>query len=208
MSEKPMSGRLSPAPRPPAPAKADGANARPGAAAMASASRSIDSRIDAAAACRASACRSCRRRPCRPRPAAPCAEPSLTMMPFSNRRRAATTCTIGTARPSAQGQVMISTAMAMLMARCQSPVAAIQPRKVRKAVGVDDRRIERGGAVGDAAVAGAAAFGRFHQAHHLGEEGALPRARSPRPSAAPVRLSVPACTADARRDAAAARFRR
>ena len=45
------------------------------------------------------------------------------MMPRSNRRRAATTWTIGTARPSAQGQVMISTATATVSARCTSPVA-------------------------------------------------------------------------------------
>ena len=60
--------------------------------------------------------------------------PSLTMMPLSNSRRAATTWTIGTARPSAQGQVMMRTAIAMVIARCQSPVASIQPRKVTKAV--------------------------------------------------------------------------
>ena len=62
------------------------------------------------------------------------AEPSLTMMPFSNSRRAATTCTIGTARPSAQGQVMMRTAMAMVIERCQSPEASIQPAKVNSAV--------------------------------------------------------------------------
>ncbi len=53
------------------------------------------------------------------------------MMPASNRRRAATTWTIGTASPSAQGQVMISTEIATVRARCQSPVAIIQPAKAR-----------------------------------------------------------------------------
>ena len=62
------------------------------------------------------------------------AEPSFTMMPFSNRRRAATTWTIGTARPSAQGQVMMSTAIAIVIAWCASPVAIIQPRKLSSAV--------------------------------------------------------------------------
>ena len=62
------------------------------------------------------------------------APPSLTMMPCSNRRRAATTWTIGTASPSAQGQVMMRTAMATVMARCASPVRIIQPTKVAKAV--------------------------------------------------------------------------
>ena len=97
---------------PRSPATADGSIARPWRRRSpdASGSRSVDR---PAAAGRASACRSCRRRPCRSRPAARWPEPSLTMMPFSNRRRAATTCTIGTARPSAQGQVMISTAIAM-----------------------------------------------------------------------------------------------
>ncbi|ODT12515.1 MAG: hypothetical protein ABS57_21730 [Mesorhizobium sp. SCN 65-12] len=61
------------------------------------------------------------------------AEPSFIMMPASKSRRAATTCTMGTARPSAHGQVMMSTAMAMLIAWCQSPVATIQPRKVSNA---------------------------------------------------------------------------
>ena len=61
------------------------------------------------------------------------AEPSLTITPASNRRRAATTWTIGTARPSAHGHVMMSTAMAMVRARCQSPDATIQPRNVTKA---------------------------------------------------------------------------
>jgi hypothetical protein len=45
------------------------------------------------------------------------AEPSFTMIPFSNRRRAATTWTIGTARPSAQGQVLA--AIRRGLERCQ-----------------------------------------------------------------------------------------
>ena len=45
------------------------------------------------------------------------APPSLTMMPCSNKRRAATTWTMGTARPSAHGHVMIRTATAIISAR-------------------------------------------------------------------------------------------
>ena len=56
------------------------------------------------------------------------------MMPFSKSRRAATTWTMGTARPSAQGQVMIRTAIAMVIDACQSPVAEIQPRNDSKAI--------------------------------------------------------------------------
>ncbi len=51
-----------------------------------------------------------------------------------NSAAAATTCTAGTARPSAQGQVMISTAMAMISACCQARPKASQPRKVASAV--------------------------------------------------------------------------
>jgi len=36
---------------------------------------------------------------------------------------------------------------------------------------VDNRRIEARGAIGDAAIGGAAGFGRLHHPHHLGEEG-------------------------------------
>ena len=93
------------------------------------------------------------------------------MMPFSNSRRAATTWTIGTASPSAQGQVMISTAMAIVMARCQSPDDGHPAEERQQGGQMDDRRIERRCTVGDAAVARAAALGRFHQPQHLGEEG-------------------------------------
>src|SRR3546814_18164865 len=55
------------------------------------------------------------------------------MMPCSNSRRAATTWTMGTASPSAQGQVMNRTATAMVSARCQSPVASTHPRKLSSA---------------------------------------------------------------------------
>ena len=42
--------------------------------------------------------------------------------------------TAGTARPSAQGQVTISTAAAMFTARRKSPVIHIQPAKLHKAI--------------------------------------------------------------------------
>ena len=51
------------------------------------------------------------------------------MTPRSNRRRAAITWTIGTARPSAQGQVMMSTEIATVTDWCQSRVARNQPAK-------------------------------------------------------------------------------
>ena len=97
-------------------------------------------------------------------------EPSLTRMPFLNNCCAAITCTIGTASPSAQGHVMIRTAMAMVMALCRSPVAIIQPVNVRNAVCMHDWRVERRCAVSDTPVAGSALLGRFHHPDHFGEE--------------------------------------
>ena len=67
--------------------------------------------------------------------------PSLTMMPRSNSRRAATTWTIGTASPSAQGQVMIRTEIAMVIDRCQSPEAAASRGRTASASGA--RRANR-----------------------------------------------------------------
>ena len=58
---------------------------------------------------------------------------SLTMMPRSKSRRAATTCTIGTASPNAHGQVMISTAIAIVSAWWMSPLIAIQAAKLANA---------------------------------------------------------------------------
>jgi anthranilate phosphoribosyltransferase len=54
-------------------------------------------------------------------------------MPRRNSRPEAAVTTAGTASPSAQGQVMISTAAAILMARRRSRVARYQPRKLLKA---------------------------------------------------------------------------
>ena len=50
-----------------------------------------------------------------------------------NKAEAATTCTAGIARPSAQGQVMISTVIAIISASGQASPQASQPRKVAAA---------------------------------------------------------------------------
>jgi hypothetical protein len=46
---------------------------------------------------------------------------------------AATVCTVGIARPSAQGQVMISTATAVTIESCQLDPASTQPNMVSSA---------------------------------------------------------------------------
>ena len=58
------------------------------------------------------------------------AAPSLIIMPERNSRPLATTCTAGTARPSAQGQVMMRTAMAAMMESCQPLPSSSQPMSV------------------------------------------------------------------------------
>ncbi len=121
------------------------------------------SRIAAAAA--EAVRRSCRRATVSISASRSIAEPSLTMMPFPNRRPAATTWTTGTARPSAQGQVMIRTATAIE----QSPASSRRQKcpsrgRSSSASEVHDRRIERRGAVGDPAIARPPALGRLHQA--------------------------------------------
>ena len=61
------------------------------------------------------------------------AEPSLTIIPARIIAPLATTWATGTARPSAQGQVMMSTAMAMTSDWYQPAPAIIQPAKVSAA---------------------------------------------------------------------------
>ena len=61
------------------------------------------------------------------------AAPSFSVMPSAKSRRAATAWTIGTARPSAQGQVMMRTAIAIVSGRCRFSVAAIHPAPVARA---------------------------------------------------------------------------
>ena len=60
--------------------------------------------------------------------------PELSITPWRNIALAATTCTAGTARPSAQGQVMISTVMAITSAGCHDRPSSSQPMKVVSAV--------------------------------------------------------------------------
>ncbi len=68
------------------------------------------------------------------------------------------------------------------------------------------RRIKLRRAVGQPAIAGAPAFGRFHQAHHLGQNG-LFRAGGGNYESGPERFVVPAA-APSRGRRAGARFRR
>ncbi len=59
------------------------------------------------------------------------AAPSLIITPLRKSTPLATACTAGTARPNAQGQVMIRTAMAVISETCQSPpVQRSQPASV------------------------------------------------------------------------------
>ena len=67
---------------------------------------------------------------------------ALIMMPARNSAPRATTCTAGTASASAQGQVMISTAIAMIIAWCSRRRRAAS-RERQRGGGMDDGRIER-----------------------------------------------------------------
>ena len=69
-----------------------------------------------APACRRSGCRSCRRRGCRRRRAVSSASASRTSTPACAPRPVAVMIDIGVARPSAQGQAMISTEIAAISA--------------------------------------------------------------------------------------------
>ena len=62
------------------------------------------------------------------------ASPALRMTPRLNNAPEATTCTAGIASANAQGQVMISTAMAVTTASCSEAPASHQPTKVSAAV--------------------------------------------------------------------------
>jgi hypothetical protein len=61
------------------------------------------------------------------------AEPSLMSTPTRISAPAATICAAGTARPSAQGQVMMSTATAISRLWCQPAPAIIQPANASSA---------------------------------------------------------------------------
>ena len=62
------------------------------------------------------------------------ASPALRMTPARNRAPEATTCTAGIARAKAHGQVMISTAIAVMMASCKEAPATSHPIAVIAAV--------------------------------------------------------------------------
>ena len=62
------------------------------------------------------------------------ASPALRITPARNSAPEATTCTAGIASASAQGQVMISTAMAVMIASCTDAPAMSQPMAVSAAV--------------------------------------------------------------------------
>ena len=57
------------------------------------------------------------------------ASPLLRMTPERNNWPAATTCTVGMASAMAQGQVMMSTAMAVTIAKCSEAPAISQPMR-------------------------------------------------------------------------------
>ena len=62
------------------------------------------------------------------------ASPALRMTPARNSAPDATTCTAGMASASAQGQVMMSTAIAVTSASCKDAPAMSQPTAVSAAV--------------------------------------------------------------------------
>ena len=109
------------------------------------------------------------------------AAPSLIMMPERNRRPLATTCTAGTARPSAQGQVMMRTATAVISESCQPWPSSSQPASVMAASEMDGGRIEARQPVGDADIARLALFGRRHEPDEFAEECVVARRRHSRP---------------------------
>ena len=94
-----------------------------------------------------------------------------------------TTCTTGTASPSAQGQVMMSTEIATKSAARQSPsVASSQPTNVAGRQEVHHRRIEPRRPVGDADIAAAALLGGLEHLHASRPGTSCPPARSARTS--------------------------
>ena len=81
-----------------------------------------------------SACRSCRTPPCRPRPTAPVRSAISAACRTRNRRPVAITCTAGTASAKAQGQVMISTALAVSSAcSAGTPITEEPPQERQQA---------------------------------------------------------------------------
>ncbi len=60
--------------------------------------------------------------------------PELSNTPALNMAPDATVCTVGMAKPNAQGQVMIRTATAVTMASCQVAPIRTQPSMVSNAV--------------------------------------------------------------------------
>ena len=98
---------------------------------------------------------------------------ALTRTPLPNSRLVAATCTAGTARASAQGQVMISTAMAAVSAASQ-PWPAQQPAEEGdEPQHVHARRVEARRAVGEPHVAPACLLGGRHQPRDLGQQRVL-----------------------------------
>ena len=62
------------------------------------------------------------------------ASPAFKITPARNKAPDATTCTAGIASAKAQGQVMISTAIAVMIASCSEAPARSHPAKVSAAV--------------------------------------------------------------------------
>ena len=76
------------------------------------------------------------------------ASPALRITPARNSAPEATTCTAGIASASAQGQVMISTAIAVTTASCSEAPASQPAGEGRRRGQMHHRRIEARGAVG------------------------------------------------------------
>ena len=104
----------------------------------------------------------------------------FSRMPCRISRALASTWTTGTARPRAQGQVMIRTATAIISAGCQ----AMPPKQGPAEEGgqrqaVHDRGVGPRDAVGQGHEAAAALLGHLHQADDLGQQRALADRRTP-----------------------------
>ena len=116
------------------------------------------------------------------------ASPDFTSTPRLNSRPVATTCTAGTARPSAQGQVMISTATAFMQRHAQADVGRVNAERTQQQRAehpaeerqrrqrVHDRHVERGSLVGQAHEARAPLLARFDQSRELRHGGISRRA--------------------------------
>ena len=120
------------------------------------------------------------------------ASPELSSTPARNIAPATTVCTAGIASPSAQGQVMMRTAIAVTMASCQVAPKATQPSMVSKRRGMHHGRIKPRRAIGQLHIARARLQRILEQPRDLRQQRAFGRPPTPARASAPERLSVPA----------------